>query len=425
MYRLLLILCLCASICNAQHIKVGKSHNINDTVFVTGTLAADMHNEAALMKSYFAVEVELESPTPSYPVTVSPTISYDGQYADIRMTDSESNSSFFSYKWDVGDNQYKVIGSYTTDGSIANLAMSKDAQFLVVTIMNSSSGRNVRAYKRNVDAWELLSTPSTDTPTPSGVKPCAISADGSRLVIENAGAMSVYNWSGTEYIAANAPDTDFHATPEFLQLSDDGGVLVAGFNVSGGATTMKSYKWSSGNNRFEITANPDSVGSSVTALSIAANGLKVIASFYTAGITGGDTRIYDWDSGDNRFEQAHTFSLRLPSMSSDGNVFVAEDLRGSLHLHRTVFYKNIGGVYTKLPVQKYTRIPIISGNGRYVITPYNTAFAVYADLVNIIEPAISPYIYDGTESAIGFLPGRGKTGDTKTITAIWAAPYLQ
>lgn len=437
MYRLLLILCLCTSICNAQHIKIGASQLINDTVKVAGVLATDTDCAAVVMHSALATETNPVDEPAVAMITLDdqlfnyvPSISYDGTYMNIIGTTAKGQG-FYAYLWNESNTRYELIASYSV-GYYAlrnGMAMSPDGQFCAI----AKDGYNLYAYKRNAvtDVWEALATPTSPL---SGAVTSAFSEDGSRFVYCLNDNMYTFNWVGNEYVAANAPDTQFLADTTCLAMSYDGGTLVAGFNISDGATTLKSYKWNAGNNRYEITAAPDILGSTTLQISLASDGTRLLA--YDSGNK--KSNIYDWDAVDNRFEFVETLSnLEYPTMSADGNIIVGYNAFTSEYTVQAVFYKRISGSYVMMPKTYQARRqyfnPVsstvtpcfqISGDGKFASNGYAT-YKIYDDLVNIITPVTSPHIYTSSESAVGFLPGRGQQGDTKTITAIWAAPYLQ
>jgi hypothetical protein len=431
MYRLLLILCLCTSICNAQHIKIGASQLINDTVKVAGVLATDTDCAAVVILSKIAEPTNpVDEPAVSlitnsffeHPIAVS----YDGEYMNVAAADN----SFYAYRWDAVDARYELIASYPAGFVLygGDIAMSPDGQFCMV----GKFAQNHIVYKRNTGthAWEALAT----QPWPyQGANP-VFSEDGARLVYDQGGSGSprAFNWNGSEYVAANAPDPQFPDDSTCMAMSYDGSTLIAGFNISHGATTLRSYKWDAVDGRYEITATPDVLGSTTYSISLTSDGTRALV--YDSGNK--KSNIYDWDAVDNRFEFVETLAdLEYPTMSADGNMISGYSAFRSAFTVHAVFYKRIGGTYVMMPKTHLTRVSSyqqvgnviayqISGDGSFVSNGYET-YTIYDDLVNTITPVTSPYDYTGTESAIGFLPGRGKTGDTKTITAIWAAPYLQ
>lgn len=424
MYKLLLIFCILANICNAQNIKIGKSHNINDTSHVAGILSEAMDSEVAVMHSFFAEQANPADVWPASPRNTRPAISHSGIYADMLVTATSGQPDLYSYRWNADNNRYELISSYTIDGTVSTLAMSRDGEFLILTSFSSASGRNVWTYRRNManDMWESIATPNTEI-TPSGFAPVAISANGGRIVAESAGSMRVYNFNGTDYIAANAPNTDFHAAPRYMSISDSGDVLIVGFGVAGGATTFRSWTWNTGANRFEITDEPSLMGGSVNGIGLTADGSRAIVSFDTGVATGGDLRVYDWDG--TKFVQVETFELRNPCISADGSVFVAQFLAGSVFFNKTVFYKKINDVYTLMPTAQNINFRALSGNAGFMFGTNNNAFTVREDLLNVIMPAASPYSFAPETSAVGFLIGRGAQGDYKSMLAVWIAPFLQ
>lgn len=251
------------------------------------------------------------------PDTLAPPGSYflglsrDGSVAIVPCA-----NALVTYRWDAVDGRYEKLPNpdkYSATGYGA--AIMDDLSRIVVT--DANAGVATWVYTLTWDSGEgryKASTPVDTQPTGRAYG-CAMSADGTYMAVAHAGTtdpakFASYKWSsgnGRYELTANHTATFGTAIP--VAMSADGSVVAVGHNSSPFIVTMA---WNAGNNRYEpqsaisfgAFANPNS---SCYALSMTDDASIIVGSFATSS-SRPVFMVFEWDPGDNRYEAIAAYS---------------------------------------------------------------------------------------------------------------------
>jgi hypothetical protein len=174
-----------------------------------------------------------------------------------------------------------------------------------------------------------------------------MSGDGNFVAVCDLSAspyLYTYKWSSgnNRYEKTANANTDSAFYSYDMAMSNDGGFLALGMT---GTPYLRSYKWSAGNNRYEVTTAPNVLPSG-QARGI---GMSTDGSVICVGSSGAtdNVRNYLWDAGDNRYEVTASATLTIltnirgAAMSGDGKTFVmAHESSNAAYPYFTVFYTN-------------------------------------------------------------------------------------
>jgi len=193
-----------------------------------------------------------------------------------------------TYKWVEANNRYEAttppdkLPTTVAYGS----SMSSDGTFLAVA-NNATSGTYAKliTYKW-VEANDRYEVTTAASPLPSGHgRDCALSADGSRLIVAHLGTTTSpgfisYEWSeaNNRYEQTAVADVSPNGGCMSCGMSSDGSLIVVGNLGTTPAVGLCSYVWSETNNRYEVTAPPDIAPNGGKSVAISGNGLKIAST---------------------------------------------------------------------------------------------------------------------------------------------------
>lgn len=226
-------------------------------------------------------------------------ISADG----TKMALKGRSANLYSYTYDarqggwVQDNMPDAAGPTGT----YFITMSRDGSRLIVP---GASSLNVFDWNDTTKRYEYQTSPDVAPATGYGA---AITDDKSRMVFSDANsgvATWVYTtvWDAVDgrYEATTPVDSQPSGRAYGVAMSADGEYLAVAHSGSTAPARIKTYKWNSGNERYEATANyTGTLGTSSIGCTMSSDGSKLVvgsnSSPYVVSLV--------WDSGDNRYEQ--------------------------------------------------------------------------------------------------------------------------
>lgn len=278
--------------------------------------------DIVITKPYYAVQATNPDTAPST-AGYSCAISGDGNYAFFGSTTTNQ----FAYKLNNGRYERVTIATYTS-GTAFGAAMSSDGALLVVGTNALTAKIQAFTWSSGNNCYEQTAAVSGNQPTNTAFR-VGLSSDGSKLAVSNAydtGAVRrlyTYAWSSgnNRFEETAAPDTEPDDRTYGCGMSGDGNfVAIADLTAS---PYLYTYKWDSGDGRYELTAAPNE--------DIVSYGYDIVLSStgaYLAVATTGSPylKTYLWNSGNNRYETTAAPNV-LPSgqarglsMSSDGSL---------------------------------------------------------------------------------------------------------
>ena len=244
----------------------------------------------------------------------------------------------------AGDVSGKSV-SLSSDGTIVAIGADRN---------DGNVGNNaghVRVFKWNGSAWaQRGSDIEGEAAYDKSGRSVSLSSDGTIVAIgadnndgngSDAGHVRVYEWNGSAW-AQRGSDIDGEAAGDqsgnSVSLSSDGTIVAIGVNYNDGNGTysghVRVYEWNGTNwvqrgSDIDGEAANDYSGYSV---SLSSDGTIVAIGAYGNdgnGSAAGHVRVYEWDSGNNSWDQkgidldgeaAYDQSGRSVSLSSDGTI---------------------------------------------------------------------------------------------------------
>lgn len=354
-----------------------------------------------------------------------------------------------SFKWDATDMRYEKTAAVS--GSVPvqtyQVAMTRDGSKIAVGSTNAAASLGWNAGNNR---YEIHTTPDTLPITGYGA---ALSDDGNRLVLtdNNAGATKkvlTYVWDSGDnrYEITTSPNAEPTGQPYRCAMSGNGDYLAVAHTGTGAPAKLTAYKWSTGNNRYELTGdNTATIGGTAVGVGMSADGSKIVvgntASPYIVSMT--------WNAGNNRYEPDGAVSynnITAPAgscfdvdMSDDGSIVVASFLASTtagIPYFVTFEWQSGDGLYKAISARRYgtpdgafTAAATISGNGLFAASSHaENATPVYTyhiatDGANLAYKYTNPLADAATFSAdinfFGFAASSGVLGQNKQIVSLW------
>jgi hypothetical protein len=284
----------------------------------------------------------------------TPAMSADGMYLAVPHNGTTGARKLITYKWDSVDARYEVTANpdVAPSGSAANSAvMSADGTYLAVSHNGTTAPAYLTTYKWNSGNNRYEQTAAPDT-APSGyANVMAMSADGVYLAVAHSGT------TGTPYLITykwDSGDNRYEATADMavppsstcnaVAMSQNGSYLVT---THSSTPRVRCYAFDSGNNRYSPTTAPDTIptetpyavaiSSDSTTLVLGGSMSSSYANFYT----------YKWDAADGRYEattepEKAPFSNAIQGavLSSDGTYLIISMTGGQNAINAFVFKFN-------------------------------------------------------------------------------------
>lgn len=211
------------------------------------------------------------------------------------------NNNTRCYEWN--GSSYSLVAADSVPGVYiaANLAISSDGSIYAA---NSLVHGNAVAYRRN-NEWYVSTVPTNAS------APMALTADGNRLIYATNGSsgypyLTTLVWSGTALQKGNNPDTDYDQITS-IAVTPDGEYLVCGRSV---APYIVTYKWNSGNARYELMTAPDTIASYfVQSMTLSDDGQILYVAQYAGSANLYKIHRYDYSMANGRYELTKTAPL--------------------------------------------------------------------------------------------------------------------
>ena len=321
-------------------------------------------------------------------------MSADGMYLAVGY--GTTAPYLITYKWSEANNRYEKTANPDTapSGAEGDPAMSADGMYLAVAHDGTTAPSRLITYKWSEANNRYEKTANPDT-APSGGGLCAaMSADGMYLAVgygTTSPYLITYKWSeaNNRYEKTANPDTAPSGEGRGAAMSADGMYLAVSHSASGAPAYLITYKWSEANNRYEKTANPDTApsGNSWGSPAMSADGM------YLAVAHGGTTApsrliTYKWSEANNRYEKTANPDT-VPSgggagaaMSADG-MYLAVVHDGTTAPSRLITYKwsEANNRYEKMtnpdiaPTSAGYSTPAMSADGTFLAVAHGGAAA--------------------------------------------------
>jgi len=347
---------------------------------VTGYLATDTPAGAIVTADqYFAVQAANPTTAPST-AGYSCAVSGDGNYAFFGSTTTNQ----FAYKLNGGLYERVTIATYTTSTAFG-AAMSSDGALLVLGTNAATAKIQAFAWSSGNNRYEQTAAVSGNQPTNAAFR-VGLSSDGSMLAVSNAydtGAVRrlyTYKWSSgnNRYEETAAPDTEPDDRTYGCGMSGDGNfVAIADVTAS---PYLYTYKWDSADNRYELTAAPDE--------DIVFYGYDIALSnngaYLAVGTTGSPyLKTYTWDSEANQYKVASAPNV-LPSgqvrgiaISQNGD-YLAVGSSGATDNITTYMWSPTNNRYeitasASLTILTDVRDVAMTSNGRAIVAAHNAS----------------------------------------------------
>lgn len=224
--------------------------------------------------------------------------------------------------------------NFTTTAN--SVAMSADGNFLVYVSGATTAPGKVVSYKWAAanNRYEITAVPNS-LPTGSAVcNSVALTTDGSRLVVGHNSVTAPfvyfmsYAWvsANNRYEITAAPNTPPQAGAACISMTGDGERVVIGLSSATAANRLLSYVWSAGNNRYEITTVPNVALTGIPAqLALSSDGAR-LAVAHAGSTSPGFLASYAWSAGNNRYEQTSAPDSS-PPLAGKGCVMTADGAR--------------------------------------------------------------------------------------------------
>ena len=294
----------------------------------------------------------------------SVSLSSDGTIVAIGATSNDGNGTNSGhvrvYEWDSGNNSWDKKG-IDLDGEAAgdltgrSVSLSSDGTIVAIGAdRNDGNGGNaghVRVFKWNGSAWaQRGSDIDGEAGGDKSGYSVSLSSDGTIVAIgatsndgngSDAGHVRVYEWNGSAWDQKGS-DIDGEAAYDesgySVSLSSDGTIVAIGAYANDGNGTnsghVRVFKWNgSAWAQRGIDLDGEAAGdTSGGTVSLSSDGTIVAIGAYGNdgnGSAAGHVRVYEWDSGNNSWDQkgidldgeaAYDQSGTSVSLSSDGTI---------------------------------------------------------------------------------------------------------
>ena len=417
----------------------------NDTETLIAALDSDASTgDSVYISSYLLAKTANPDTAPSGNSNGA-AMSSDGQYLAISHAGTTAPAKLITYKWDATDARYEATANANTlPNGYGSIAMSGDGQYLAVC---SNASPYLVTYKWSSGNNRYEITTAADTIPGAYAHYCALSSDGEYLAVGYSISPYIvtYKWSSgnNRYEATTTPDTALDGNGYGCAMTSDGQKIVVGSN---GTQKLFSFVWNGTNNRYEATSNPDTQPSGTSIGNVMSSDGAYMALLHYGSTGQLKLMAYKWSSGNNRYELTDAFE-ELPegqvnriAMSSDGQYFFAShnSANGSNPYLMCYKWNAANNRYETLaspdiaPSGNSYSIALSSDCG-YVAVAHNGTDAPaklitykqdITEQTHTVYPISNPQALPSTASAIGYMAEDGTTGQQKSVTTMWWKNFM-